>query len=252
MKILRILFVLPVLYLSCAAANAQIMEPRTINGTHFLCMRSGLYSDLSDCGFRSDWYAYVFVGSIRAVKHIGKYDYELNLVPEEVFSGAPSPTLTVQTSQGVCFPPLKAGDRWLFYLRKESNKPIVLDYYGNDSKPLTRAQNEVETLSHLQHIGNFGLIRGVVDDGGLHQGKPTTSVQVFARHQGTQKDYIATTDSRGRYEFPPLPPGDYKLTVSAISFSKNKSSDLDLKSKSCWDLRLPLVRESPTGNKMPH
>lgn len=208
MKILRILFVLPVLYLSCAAANAQIMEPRTINGTHFLCMRSGLFSDLSDCGFRSGWYAYVFVGSIRSVKPVGKYDYELNLVPEEVFSGAPSRTLAVQTSQGVCFPPLKTGDRWLFYLRKESNKPIVLDYYGNDSKPLTRAQNEVETLRRLQHIGNSGLIRGVVGDGGLpHQGKPATSVQVFARHLGTQKKLCSDYRLQREIRISPLAAG---------------------------------------------
>jgi hypothetical protein len=29
-------------------------------------------------------------------------------------------------SQGACLPPLVVGHRWLFFLRKESGKPIVL------------------------------------------------------------------------------------------------------------------------------
>jgi len=28
------------------------------------CIPAGLMGDLKDCGFRSDWYAYVFVASI--------------------------------------------------------------------------------------------------------------------------------------------------------------------------------------------
>ena len=40
---------------------------------------------------------------------------------------------------------LKAGHKWLFYLRK--GNPIVLDYYANDSVPFSDAQEEIARRS---------------------------------------------------------------------------------------------------------
>jgi hypothetical protein len=111
---------------------------------------------LNDCGARSDWYAYVFVGSISARTPAGNDEEILQITPEELFYGNPSTPLTVLTSQGACLPTLAVGNRWLFYLRKENGKPIVLDYYGNDSRPVESAQEEIETLRQLKGIGKSG------------------------------------------------------------------------------------------------
>jgi hypothetical protein len=150
--------------LSCeSAADAQIIESREIGNKTITCMHSGLMSDLNDCGFRSDWYAYVFVGSISPIKPAGNDEESLQIMPEEIFYGDPSAPLTVLTSQGACLPMLAVGDRWLFYLRKENGKPIVLDYYGNDSRPVDNAREEIETLRELKTIGDFGIVRGSVE-----------------------------------------------------------------------------------------
>src|SRR5580704_221618 len=111
-------------------------------------------SDLKDCDVRSDWYAYVFVGSISAISRAPKDEESLQITPEEIFHGDPPTPLAVLTSQGKCLPSLGVGDHWLFFLRKENGKPIVLDYYGNDSLPIASAKKQIETLRRLKTIGD--------------------------------------------------------------------------------------------------
>lgn len=121
---------LTVAFTFVGAAAGQIIELRTVGNKPIRCMRTGLSTE--DCGLRSDWYAYVFVGSISSVKAIEGDEAELQITPEEVFYGDPANPLVVRTSQGKCFPELKPGDEWLFFLRK--NEPMVLDYYSNISR----------------------------------------------------------------------------------------------------------------------
>jgi hypothetical protein len=134
--------------LFCAGtASGQIIEVRTEGGKTFTCARTGLSS--SDCGARSNWYSYVFVGSISAITPIENDEKEIQVVPEEVFFGKPATPLTVLTSAALCLPNLAVGDSWLFFLRQEKDKPIVLDYYGNDSLPVVNASKQIETLRRL-------------------------------------------------------------------------------------------------------
>ena len=48
-------------------AGAQSIITTKVGNKTVTCMRSGLTSNLKDCGARSDWYTYVFVGSISAI-----------------------------------------------------------------------------------------------------------------------------------------------------------------------------------------
>jgi hypothetical protein len=73
---------------------------------------------------RSDWYAYVFVGSISAVASIEDDEKEIQIVPEEIFHGKPANPLIVKTSQAACLPKLAAGERWLFFLVKRRVSPL--------------------------------------------------------------------------------------------------------------------------------
>src|SRR5438876_424360 len=86
------------------SAAAQIVELRDVDGKMIACSRSGLMSDLNDCGTRKDWYAYVFVGSITTIVPANKDEKKLQITPEEVFHGDPPSLLTVLTSQGECLP----------------------------------------------------------------------------------------------------------------------------------------------------
>jgi len=167
------------------------MESREVGGKTIECMHSGLTSDLNDCGFRSDWYAYVFVGSFSAIKPASNDEEILQITPEEIFSGSPSTPLTVLTSQGACLPTFAVGDRWLFYLRKENGKPIVLDYYGNDSRPIDSAQDEIETLRELKTIGEFGIVRGSVQRRVKDGVKDIPGAQVVASRKSDKARFFA-------------------------------------------------------------
>ena len=236
MQLGRALAVLAVTF-SCVGAKAgEVISFKTVDGKQIACMHTGLMSDLNDCGTRSDSYSYVFVGSISRVTPRLTTDlhneFELQIVPEEIFSGKPDKPLTVLTSQGLCLPKLAVGDRWLFYLRKDAGEPIVLDFYGNESRPLADAQEQIATLRYLQKIGDHAVLRGRV----WGRDKPVPNAHVTAPRKSDNAPFVSTTDANGHYEFQPLSPGDYKITVAPIE--SYRPDELDLSPGACRDLQL--------------
>lgn len=226
----RIILVIAVA-LSCrATAAAQIFSSKKISDQTVQCVQSGIVTEQMDCGLRPYPFDFVFVGSISAITPVEHDELELRLVPEEVFSGKPDSTMTVLTSQGMCFPKLAVGDRWLFYLRKESGKPIVLDYYGNKSVPVANAQTLLDTLRRLEKIGDFAIVRGQVVSGKSFEGKPVRNLPIIAVRKGDKTRYVAATDRRERYEFPLLPPGQYVIQVRAEDVHADERSGLHISS----------------------
>src|SRR4051812_40117579 len=227
--------------LTClGAASAQIMEFRD-DGTK--CMQSGLSSNLKHCDV-PDWYAYAFIGSISAVTPVENGESEIQVTPEEVFHGDPGGSLTVRTSQGACLPKLVPGDRWLFFLRNA--KPFVLDYYGNDSRPLADVPEKIEMLRHLQKVGDFGILRGHVQRrlSSHGEGGGVPNAHVIARRTSDNTQFVAITDEDGLYEFPPVPPGKYKLDLNQIVPLQADGGDLKVGRGACWDLTLEVPKEA--------
>ena len=234
----------------------QIMSSKQVSGKTIQCLHSGLSSDLSDCGTQSDWYPFVFVGTISATTPISDTERELRIIPGEVFKGEPPNPLIVRTSQGACFPELNVGDHWLFYLRK--GPPFVLDYYGNISRPVSDAQQRLETLRRLETIGDNGILRGRVRRGPFGSGDPIPNAHVIARRETDEAQFIgypeidvaqfvATTNADGRYEFQPLPPGKYKLIVDPIDSFQADDSRIEVKTRQCWDLTLSRAPHAQLG-----
>ncbi len=222
----------------CASGNGQITDLRTINGKMFACSMSGLSSDLKDCGIQPDWYAYIFVGSILKMTPAPEDEQEIQIVPEEVFSGSPPAPVTVITSQGLCMGPMAVGEHWLFYLHKEPGKPLQLGY-GGASLPVAEAQQEIETFRRLKTIGNYGLLRGRVLGGErLGDGKPIENAEVFADQENGGRRFVATSGRDGYYEFPPLMPGEYKIVVGPVTARQPDNSSIEIKRSECWDLTL--------------
>jgi len=230
--------VLAVVFSGLGTAAAQIDEIRNIDGKEVECFHSGEMSDLNDCGFKSDWYDYVFVGSISAIVPTDKDEKNIQITPEEVFHGEPPTPLTVLTSQGLCLPKLAVGDRWLFSLQQEPGHPIVLDYYGNASLPVPNAQQQIETLRRLKTIGDFGLVRGKVERGHLPDSKAVSGARVVASRKSDHAQFFATTDDDGVFEFEPLSPNKYDLTVDPVGTFRPDDDSVEVTRGSCWDVTM--------------
>lgn len=230
------------------AAAGQIIELRTVGNMPITCMRTGLSNE--DCGLRSDWYAYVFVGSVSSVRAVEGDESELQITPEEVFYGEPANPLMVKTSQGKCFPELKVGDEWLFFLRK--NEPLLLDYYGNISRPVTDAQEQLEILRRLEKIGDKGILRGKVRKGPFGQGEPVPNAYVLAHRISDNVQFLAISDGDGQYQFQPLSVGKYKISVDPIGSIELDESTVDIRSNSCRDLTLSRSPHAQISGRLRH
>lgn len=227
-------------------AAAQIDESRNVDGKTIHCLHSGLMSDLNDCDVRSHWYAYVFVGSISAITPAAKDEKKLEILPEEIFHGEPPTPLAVLTSQGACLPSLVVGERWLFFLRKQDGKPIVLDYYANESRPVAQAHEQLETLRRLRTIGDFGILRGNVMRGPTFgDRKPVPGVNVVASRSSDHAQLFAKTDANGDYEFQPVPVGKYEFTVDSIGRFYVGDAALEVSRGACREVTLWKEPEPP-------
>jgi hypothetical protein len=244
MQLQRSLVILIIIFSGVWVAGAQVTSVFEKDGKTVSCTHTGLMSDLKDCGVRSDWYTYVFVGSISSITPAKSDEKRIQIIPEEVFHGEPPSPLTVLTSQAPCLPELAVGDRWLFFLRKKDGEAIVLDYYGNDSRPITLAQEQIETLRRLKTIGDFGILRGSVMRGGYLERKAVPNARVVAHRTSDNSQFVTMADSEGRYQFTPIPPGEYSLTADPIGSFQTDEGGANVTRGSCWDVTLS---RSPHG-----
>lgn len=112
-------------------------------------------------------YARVFTGTVRSAGYISDTDQRLELIPEEVFLGSgDEATATVnQACMPINQPEIKAGDRWLFYLRSpgfpgtnENMKELMLPY-DSPSGPLFSKQEELSKLLKIPRKVLTSVIR---------------------------------------------------------------------------------------------
>jgi len=224
--------------LCLGVAKAQMTSIIKNGDKTVMCQHTGLVGSSKDCGGNTDWYTYVFVGSISAMTPADKDEKRLQLHPEEIFHGNPPPSVIIYTSQALCLPKLAVGDRWLFYLRKETDKPIILDYFANDSLRAAEADQQIKTLRRLETIGDRGVVRGDVIRGKGTQWKPVGDARVVAHRAAGNLRFVTSTDSTGHFEFALLPPGTYQITMHPIGSFRPDGVSLDVSRGSCWEVAL--------------
>jgi Carboxypeptidase regulatory-like domain len=227
--------------LGIAHASGQIIELREYHGKTISCVVSGLRGWGTPCGIDGG-YTYVFVGSVLSVNEISSSEKRLQLLPEEVFLGAPASQLTAVTSQGDCLPDIAMGDHWLFYLRRdEKSHELRLDY-GSPSKPVQDAQPEIATLRRLMAMTDSGLIKGSlwrnIERRDSHGTSDTTSVpipnhKITLTRDDTGVEYSTVSDSDGNYEVDPLPVGSYRISTNTAVGLWAEDGPAIVKAKSC-------------------
>jgi len=212
--------------------SAEIQETRWYHGKKVRCpeiLSVGFHSigpPDQPCGTRG--YTRVFTGTVRSAVDVGDTDKRLDLVPDEVFVGDES-ELTATVNQACLAeeePEIKAGDRWLFYVRPKrpwdaktrstTIEGLEVPLYS-PSKPATEAEDDIAILRHLGGLTDKGIITGsVVRIGATYDNLNPTAVpnhRVIAKIWPSGTEYSAFTDLNGRFEFE-VPPGSYDVTAA--------------------------------------
>ena len=220
---------LPVFFLAATcllpSLAAEIRETRVYHGKKVQCIHRG-FSMIGGgrvCGTQG--YARVFTGTVRSAVEISDTDKRLQITPDEVFLGGPIGEVTATVDQA-CLPQnqpeIQPGDKWLFYLRSygfpgtdgtASELFLPLD---SPSKPLSQAQDDIETLRHLAQLTDSAILTGNVGRIGETYDKvnpvPVPNRKVVAKGV-LGIEHIAFTDDHGHFEFE-LPPDSYELTAN--------------------------------------
>lgn len=218
--------------------SAQLVELRDYHGKQISCVQSGLRSFAMPCG-SSGGYDYVFVGLVLSGTEIADDEKQLVLVPEEVFRGGPISELTVTTNQGKCLPEILPGERWLFYLRRDTQTNALLLAYGSPSELLAEAQKDVAMLRRQAQMSGFGIVKGHVqrpvwdDEDNSEKFLDVANHKIIATRVRNGTKYTALTDNNGSYEFEPLPSGEYDLSANTVKGLWSEEGRTDVHSHSC-------------------
>jgi hypothetical protein len=180
----------------------------------------------------------VFIGTVVSVTDAAKSEQRLQLMPEEVFSGAVAGSLTVTTDQGECLGDFQAGDKWLFYLQRNPETKSLLLKYASPARPIADAQAQIEMLRRLAHLNGSGIIMGDVTEPIWNDNKWETSIpvpdhKIIAKQPANGREYAAFTDNDGHYEFEPLPPGEYQVSANTAEGLWTEEGSTTLSPRSC-------------------
>jgi hypothetical protein len=103
---------------------------------------------------------------------------------------------------------------------------------------VSEAEKDIETLRQLKTNGAFGIVRGSVERGRFGDREAVPGAQVTATKKSDRSQSFAATDSDGHFQFAPLSPGTYKLTVDPIGPFRPDDDSVDVKPGSCWDVTM--------------
>jgi hypothetical protein len=164
---------------------------------------------------------------LKSVTEISDTDRRLDITPDEVFLGGSEGPVSTTVNQA-CLTPndpeIKAGDKWLFYLRtyrafrtdgKPINRTVQLEMpFDGPSKPLAQAQEDIAQLRHLEHLIDSGILSGNVRRMYTGQMDGAPNHRVVAKRVSDGSEYSTLTDSEGEFKFDPMPAGTYEVTAN--------------------------------------
>jgi hypothetical protein len=234
-------------------ASAQIDTLIESHGKQIWCTRSGLHGFSMPCG-ADNYHEFVFTGTILSLTPLGNEESRLTIQPNEVFWGEPPAILSVLTNERDCMPDLHIGDLWLFNLyRNRESQSLILEY-GHGSLPIADAAETLARLRRLQTMPDSGLIRGyvVMDDsrGADAETRHPSNHKVIARRESDHKEYEVFSDSKGDFEFEPLPTGKYLVSANSDPPLWATESSVEIKPHSCSAIDFHLVVDAQISGKL--
>jgi hypothetical protein len=231
----------PVLPYACA----QIIMLQEYRGHEIACSQSGLHGFSSRCG-ADEGYAQVFTGSVLSVTEVSANERALLVQPEEIFFGTPADRVSVTTAEAGCLPDMQAGDKWLFYLRKEPKSDRMSLEYGSPSGPIEDRNADIALLRSLASMSGSGLIKGDVSKGDPDEDGSVlyTSIsnhKIVATSAKDGETYTASTDAEGSFQFEPLPSGTYNLSSNTVPGQWAEEGTVEVSPHSCDRVNFELV-----------
>jgi hypothetical protein len=225
------LCILPTLISSSASAQ---FEGHDYHGKPIFCYIRGREGS---CGIGNGYEA-VFIGTVLSVTETANTEKRLQVMPEEVFSGRFAGSLTVTTDQGECFGDFEAGDKWLFYLQRDAKTKSLVLKYASPTRPIGGAPAQIDILRRLAQINDSGIIMGQVREPIWNDNKWETSIpvpdhKIIAKRQVNGHEHTAFTDDDGRYEFEPLPPGEYQVSPNTAEGLWAEEGGTTISPRSC-------------------
>ncbi len=197
-----------------------------------------------ECGLEGG-YEDIFVGSILSVAEISETEMRLQLKPDEVFLGKPASTLMVTTVQGACFPEMKVGADWLFYLQRDEKSHALMLVYGEPSAPEKEAQKEVALLRQLMTMTDTGIVKGsvtrVVRTATAEENVPVPGHEIIAKRMADGIRYTTSANKDGDFEFRPLPEGSYDLSANTVRGLWAESGTIAVSRRGCSEVGFELT-----------
>jgi hypothetical protein len=187
------------------SVSAQMVEVREYRGRKVQCIHSGILpTNGTECG--TQHYARVFSGTVKSAFDIGETDKLLQLVPDEVFLGDPATEVMAVTNQACLRREIRTGEKWLFYLYRDTRTNGLVLPYDSPSKPMAGAQKDIATLRHVSKLTDTGILTGRV-------GRPNH--KVVATRVSDGKEFSVVTNGDGDFELE-LAPGMYRVSANTI------------------------------------
>lgn len=194
--------------------SAEIVEQREYHGQMVTCIHSGLVGVARSCGTKG--YARVFTGTVKSAIEVGDTDKRLELIPDEIFLGDPKNEVIAITNQACLRTEIQAGDKWLFYLYRDTKSDTLVLPYDSPSKPINIAGDDIAMLRDVGRLPNSGILLGKVERFGETsdvEPVPLDNHKVVAKSVANGTEYTTFTNANGHFELE-LPAGSYDVTAS--------------------------------------
>lgn len=214
----------------CAVQSLSgiVFETRQWHGKQIQCIHGGAWATRAKaCGTLDYEYQRVFTGTVQSVTEISDTDRRLEIKPKEVFLGDSKDNVTAIVNQACLMPnnpEIKAGDKWLFYLRTNRSftgdgKPTARDGqlempFDGPSKPLRQGKKNVAQLRRLVRMTDSGILSGNLLSFVRGNENILQNHKIIATRQQVGTQYAALADKNGDFKFSPLPAGVYELTAN--------------------------------------